>query len=588
MNIPENCWVVDFEFCQPVGEVPRPICMVARNFHTRETLRIWLWDEIVPEPSILLGKDCLYVAYLASSELSCHLALGWGSPARILDLYVEFRLLTCGVSPPFGSSLLGASLYFDLPGIASEEKKCMRELAMRGGPFTESEKLDLLDYCESDVTALAALLQKMWPNIDLPRALIRGRFMMAVAKVERTGIPVAADELALLLLKWDQIRRELALKVDGEFGVYDGTTFKAARFREYCERQRIRWPKLESGEPCLKWETFKRMACLYPQLLPLCELRRTLGQMRLSELSVGSDGRNRYLTGVFGSKTGRNQPSSSKAIFGPARWIRHLIKPASGMAVAYIDYSQQEFGIAAAQSGDEAMMEAYRSGDPYLEFAKMAGSVPPNATKQSHPVERDRYKVAALGILMGMGAEQIGVQTMTCGATGARLLRQHKEFFSDYWEWSDAQVDRAMLGEVLTSEFGWALHPFHDRPTTYRNFKLQANGADMLRLAVIAITERDIRLCAMIHDAVLIEAPIAQIGEAVFETRRQMGAASRAVLSGFEIGTDSEIIRFPERVTDSRGVEMWKIVSRLAGIGCSSSPAQFAQAPLAIWPPRPV
>jgi hypothetical protein len=31
-------------------------------------------------------------------------------------------------------------------------------------------------------------------------------------------------------------------------------------------------------------------------------------------------------------------------------------------------------------SGDEAMQAAYLSGDPYLEFAKQAGAVPPDAS----------------------------------------------------------------------------------------------------------------------------------------------------------------------------------------------------------------
>ena len=47
----------------------------------------------------------------------------------------------------------------------------MRELAMRGGPFTADERAALLDYCETDVEALARLFPKMLPHIDLaPRA----------------------------------------------------------------------------------------------------------------------------------------------------------------------------------------------------------------------------------------------------------------------------------------------------------------------------------------------------------------------------------------------------------------------------------
>ena len=57
---------------------------------------------------------------------------------------------------------------------------------------------------------------------------------------------------------------------------------------------------------------------------------------------------------AFGDKTGRNQPSSNKFIFGSSVWLRSLIKPAEGWGIAYIDWSQQEFGIAAALSGDEA------------------------------------------------------------------------------------------------------------------------------------------------------------------------------------------------------------------------------------------
>ena len=84
---------------------------------------------------------------------------------------------------------------------------------------------------------------------------------------------------------------------------------------------------------------------------------------------------------MFSSKTGRNQPSNSKFVFGLSAWLRGLIKPSPGYGLAYIDWSQQEFGIAAALSGDHRMQEAYLSGDPYLTFAKQAGAAQADATK---------------------------------------------------------------------------------------------------------------------------------------------------------------------------------------------------------------
>jgi hypothetical protein len=70
---------------------------------------------------------------------------------------------------------------------------------------------------------------------------------------------------------------------------------------------------------------------------------------------VGVDGRNRVMLSPFRSKTGRNRPSNSEFIFGSSAWLRGLIKPSSGYAIAYIDYEQQEFGIAAKLSGDANM-----------------------------------------------------------------------------------------------------------------------------------------------------------------------------------------------------------------------------------------
>src|SRR5208283_6051431 len=76
-------------------------------------------------------------------------------------------------------------------------------------------------------------------------------------------------------------------------------------------------------------------------------------------------------------------------------------------AVAYVDWSQQEFGIAAALSGDRAMMDAYRSGDPYLAFGKQAGRIPADGTKQTHAAERDLFKTCVLGVQYGMGAASL-------------------------------------------------------------------------------------------------------------------------------------------------------------------------------------
>ena len=560
-------WLVDFEFYQPPGERPTPLCMVGREFRSGRLVRLWQ-DQLreMPQPPFSTRPDNLYVAYYASAELSCHLALGWPMPARILDLCAEFRCITSGLYTPTGKSLLGALTYYGLGGIDATEKDSMRDLAMRGGSYTADEQVALLDYCQSDVDALARLLPVMLPRLDVKRALVRGRYMAAVAKMEWLGVPIDAPTLKLLRDSWESIQDRLIARIDRRYGVFDGRTFKKNRWAAWLAQNNIAWPRLESGSLALDEQTFKEMARAYPAVAPIKELRISLSQLRLHELSVGADSRNRCLLSAFASKTGRNQPSTSKFIFGPAAWLRSLIKPTEGMAIAYVDYEQQEFAIAAALSGDAAMQNAYLTGDPYLEFAKQAGAVPPEATKETHKGERERFKVCALAVQYGMGAESLAMKLGDCTARGRELLRLHRETYPCYWKWSDAIADYAVLKGKLQAVFGWSVHVTDNaNARSLRNFPLQANGGEMLRIACCLLSERGIRLCAPVHDAVLIESPIEQIDETVIACQCAMREASELVLSGFSLRTDAKIVRFPDRYSDKRGDQMWNTVQEIIG-----------------------
>jgi DNA polymerase I-like protein with 3'-5' exonuclease and polymerase domains len=286
--------------------------------------------------------------------------------------------------------------------------------------------------------------------------------------------------------------------------------------------------------------------------------------MRLSDLQVGGDGRNRTLISAYRARTGRNQPSNTKFIFGPSVWLRGLIKPPPGYGIAYIDWEQQEFGIAAALSGDPLMMDAYRSGDPYLAFAKQAGAAPPEATKTTHKVVRDHFKSTVLAVQYGMGADALAQRIGQPPIRARELLRLHRETYRVFWAWSDRVVDHAMLTGSLHTVFGWRVRvPEVANDRSLRNFPMQANGAEMLRLACCLATERGIEVCAPVHDAVLICAPLDRLDADVERMQETMREASRIVLDGFELGTDAKFIRYPDRYMDERGTVMWERVMKL-------------------------
>ena len=562
--------LIDFEF-HPVnnqeGNPPKPVCMVLREWPSGNTRRFWQ-DELqqmtaAPFPT---GDKALCVAYFASAEMDCFQSLGWNLPVNLLDLYTEFRCITNGLALAHGNGLLGALLYFGLPTIGGEEKDAMRDLILTGGPWQLNEQIKILDYCETDVVAMANLLNALQSDIDRPRALLRGRYMQSVSRMQMNGIPLDVDTLLKLQAQWGQIQSQLIAEIDKHYGVYEGLTFKSALWAQYLIAHNIPWPTLASGKLDLCDDTFRQMARVYPKVAPIRELRSALAEMRLANLHVGDDGCNRCLLSPFRARTGRNQPSTTKFIFGPSVWLRGLIRPREDWGLAYVDWSQQEFGIAAALSGDLAMMAAYRSGDPYLAFAKQAGAVPQIATKQTHKSEREQFKACVLAVQYGMGKDSLALRINQPVARARQLLELHRRTYRQFWKWSDSVVDEAVLGGKLWTKFGWEIKTnSNPNDRSLRNFPMQAHGAEMLRIASILLTESGIRVCAPVHDALLIEAPLDELAGAIEATQLLMKQASGIVLDGFELGSDVKVVRYPDRYMDERGTLMWNTVMKLIG-----------------------
>lgn len=557
----DHVWACDFEFQAQDGFRPCPLCMVA--IELRSGCRIVLWADALSahrHPPFDVGPRSLFVAYYASADMGCFLQLGWAMPVYVLDLYAEFRCMTNGFPLPCGSGLLGALVASGLDGMSAIQKEANRELVMRGGPYTAEERDRILRYCADDVDATLRLLQAMEPALQ-PQALIRGRYMRSAAKMEEAGVPIDTVTLARLRERWPCIQDDLITQVDADYGVFDGRSFIEARFARWLYDHHIQWPVLDSGSLALDDDTFGDMCKSHPEVMQLRELRASLSLMRLIRLAVGPDGRNRTLLSAFASSTGRNQPSTTRFIFGPATWLRGLILPGPEMAIAYVDYAQQEFGIAAALSGDNAMKDAYLSGDPYLGFAKRAGAAPADATRKSHGRVREQFKVTTLGVQYGMTEYGLAIQLGVSPVEARYLLQLHRRAFPVYWAWNDAVSNYGMLYSRLHTVFGWTLHvTAGTKPRSLRNFPMQANGAEILRMACCLATERGITVCAPVHDALLVEGPADCIEDVVAETQACMQEAGKIVLSGFPLSSDAKIIRYPDRYMDPRGVKMWSTV----------------------------
>ena len=169
-----------------------------------------------------------------------------------------------------------------------------------------------------------------------------------------------------------------------------------------------------------------------------------------------------------------------------------------------------------------------------------------------------------LAVQYGIQAAALALRIGQPPIVARELLLAHRDTYRTFWRWSDAALDTAMLTGSLHTVFGWHVHVGEtSNPRSLRNFPMQANGAEMMRLAACLATERGVEVCAPVHDAFLICAPLARLDQDVATMRAAMAEAARIVLSGFELGTDVSITNWPNRYMDPRGRVMWQRVLEL-------------------------
>jgi DNA polymerase-1 len=108
-----------------------------------------------------------------------------------------------------------------------------------------------------------------------------------------------------------------------------------------------------------------------PGIEPLHALRESLNVVVKAKLPIGRDGRNRPSLFPFCTATGRN--AHSKSLYNAHASMRSfMVFPPDKIAV-YLDWRTQEVGIAAALSGDQPLINAYRGGDVYHALAVTCG-----------------------------------------------------------------------------------------------------------------------------------------------------------------------------------------------------------------------
>lgn len=611
-----NIWMADTEFYGADGDVPHPVCSVFLNPVTGQTIKqFYEVESPYPPCPVDLGKSTLFIAFAAQAELMTFIQLGWGMPQRILDLFIEWRHLNNEEfrlkamksvrEHPGPFSLLGACSHFGIRVQSSDNKDEMRDLILRGHPYSLEEQEQILSYCEEDVRETAMLVEKMWRDIpDLKSAVFRGASARGFSWARTTGIPMDVTTYERLRGNWPEVLAAISGEVRQEFPVFNpgSPDISPNLWREYLERRDLqeKWPKTGGGkgkngakpQPKRDEKTLRTVMRQHPEFETLHEYLAMRACTKLGlQFPVGKDGRSRVHFWDFGTVTSRCSPSTKKfVIAGGSPAFRHLVRPREGEVLIEMDWSAQEIWIAAYLSGDPAMKRMLAHGDPYVAFGAMAKLLPPNATKnpekspyweadpdlaREHSTTRNRLKAVALGVLYGKTPFTIADEEGMPLAEAKRLLQMHRRLFPVFWRWITGVVSEAMATRRITTRFGWTrqLLPRKERErhldengrmkklrNSLQNFHMQSHGAEMLRLALIYAADDRLPICAPLHDAIFAVAATDREEQVVEALKACMNRASRAVI-GVEVPVEVKVTRYPDRYVPEKkpkAIETWE------------------------------
>jgi hypothetical protein len=576
--------VADFEYEVSDGNLPNPLCMVAHvldeTLRYVRTIRLWR-GEFGTAPPFDIGEDTLFVGYSAWAEMTCFKVLGWKFPVHIFDPHTSY-LAANNVLLPYNPDEARKKPRKRLPdacrayGVEGWERIDKDTIAkdIGAGRWRDYGQEAVFEYCEEDVRMSVKLLRRMllgnaaFPAADVPRVLHWSNYSAkSIALIQARGIPIDTTLWNLVQENKAAVIGELLRQFDPSYGdddpIYtpDGE-WSYARFEQWLLRTGITyWPRLDSGKLDIDSDAFRSMYH-QPGIEALHALRDSIGFIAKARMPIGADGRNRPSLFPFGTASGRN--AHAKSPYNAHAGVRSFIVFPPNKIGAYLDWRTQEVGIAAVLSGDQALMNAYRSGDVYHALASVCGFTndpDPVHWKNNNPEMRQRMKVLQLAINYGMGVPSLARGLGRHPLIASGIIERHRRTYPRLWQWRDDMVTTAMLKRRIESVFGWPLRiTTSPNKRTLYNYPAQSGGAEMLRLAAWRLCEAGIVPCMLIHDGILFEATDR---EEIEHAKEIMRVAGRDVCGGFEIGVDvDQMLVGGARYADKRPVakKMWTTI----------------------------
>ncbi|MDR6868513.1 DNA polymerase-1 [Microbacterium resistens] len=247
-----------------------------------------------------------------------------------------------------------------------------------------------------------------------------------------------------------------------------------------------------------------------------------------------------------GSQTGRLSSTDPNLQNIPVRTeesrrIRAAFEVGEGYeALLTADYSQIEMRIMAHLSGDEGLIEAFRSGEDLHRFvgARVFGVEPEEVTS----VMRTKVKAMSYGLVYGLSAFGLSKQLRIEQAEAKQLMLEYFSRFGAVRDYLRASVVAAKEVGYTETIFG-RRRPFPDLASPNRvlrenaeraalNAPIQGSAADIMKIALFRIHQdllaQDLRsrVLLQIHDELVVEVAAGEWDTVERIVRDRMGGAA--------------------------------------------------------------
>lgn len=549
----------DVEYRPSETGFPTIVCCCFLDVVTQSSYSFWVYnDESALEDLKQFFREssgATLIGHSVEGDLISLKAAGIALDNPIIDTWVETKNLFNGRSDAFALEqfknygLIDCLEFFSLPHRPKQQKEDMRKLILDNESYSEQQKTLILRYCEQDCVDVKDLYLKISKEslFDTNFALYRGRSTLCMTDQTLAGMPLDADLYAQFKKNWPEILRSLQKKLRDQSVFGSDGALSNQRLLEALVRGGVQVIKTPSGKLKIDKESidfYKLQTTEFNELFYYLDLKR---RVRFGDLNLGTNGRNHFRQRPFGTTTSRNIYSKDSVLNLPEALRSCLITPPKDRAIIQCDYKSQEIGVAACISNDEAMIEAYNKEDFYLEFAKMAGAVPPHATKKTHPIERSSFKICALAVLYGGGCELIAKQARISLDRARELVSAHKKIFNEFWRYQEKSYLTFKDRGYISSRLKWYIHASpYTKSGTILNFPMQANSAEIMRVVGIRSKEKGYPLVGSLHDGFFFEVPEKDIESSKHIFQKILRDSSAEVLGGFPLKVDIKIIKHKE------------------------------------------